>query len=173
MPKTRQQKEETLKSIVAELKQASSVIFVGYHGLSVAVLEKLRKELREAGAELEIIKKTILQKALAETDLPALNVKELGGGLAVLVGRGDEVAPAKVLAGFTKQNEIMMIYGGIMEKRFLSSAEIMAFAKLLGKNELLAKLVGCLNAPLAGLVNTLAGSLRGLINVLKARSESI
>lgn len=173
MPKTRQQKEATLKNLAGELKDAKSVLFIGYHGLNVPSLEKLRRQLRETGTKLEIIKKTILQKALVEANLAVVDAKELGAGLAVLVNKSDEVAPAKALALFKKENEVLAVYGGIMENKFIDSVQVASLAKLLGREELQAKIVGSLNAPLAGLVNVLVGNLRGLVNVLQARSQSI
>lgn len=173
MPKTRLEKEEALKRISEDLQNASSVIFVGYHGLSVSALERLRRELRAVGAKLEVVKKTLLRKAFAQVNAPVIKTEELGGGLALLVGKGDEVSPARILAGFKKENEILAIYGGILENRFIDSQTVLALARMLGREELRAKIVGSLNAPLAGLVNVIAGNLRGLINVLRARGQSI
>ena len=71
-----------------------------------------------------------------------------------------------------KTNENLKIVGGILGKSVLSSQEVMALSKLPSKEELLAKFVGTINAPVSGFVNVLAGNLRGLVNVLKAVADN-
>jgi len=93
------------------------------------------------------------------------------GQIAVAVSSGDEVEASKIIAKMAKVNENLKISGGILGKKILSREEVMALSKLPSKEELLAKLVGTLNAPVSGFVNVLAGNLRGLVQVLKSISE--
>ncbi|MDZ4221465.1 MAG: 50S ribosomal protein L10 [Patescibacteria group bacterium] len=165
MPKTRQQKEDALKQVTQYASVAKSMVFVGYHGLSVAQLSLLRKKLREEQVAFQVIKKTLVSRVLAEAKLE-VDVKNLGQGLAVAFALNDEVSAAKVLAAFQKENEALKLYGGILESKFIDEAGVAALSKLLSKPELYAKLVGSINAPVSGFVNTLAGTIRGLITAL-------
>jgi len=171
MSKSKQQKEETLTQATEDVKGAKSLVFVGYHGLTVLKIEELRRQLREEGVKFKVIKKTLIKKVLDDAKLD-IDVKGLGTGLAVAFGMTDEVSPAKVLAKFQKENEALQIYGGVLEEKFMDEAQIMALSKLLSKPELYAKLVGSINAPVSGFVNVLAGTMRGLVQVLNGIKDS-
>ena len=147
------------------------MVFVGYHGLSVEQLGSLRNDLRKQQVKIQVIKKTLLRKALAEAGLD-IDVKALGSGLAVAYGMNDEVSPAKVLAEFQKTHEALQIYGGVLESSFIDEKAVMALSKLLSKPELYAKLVGSINAPASGFVNVLAGTIRGFMTVLNGIKDS-
>lgn len=171
MPKTRQQKEVALKSVEHDIAQSKSMVFAGYHGLSVADMDKLRRELRGEQVKFQVIKKTILQRAFSQAKLH-IDAKQLGQGLAVAFGLSDEVAPARLLAKFQKDHDALKIYGGWLENKFIDAAAVLSLAKLPSKLELYAKLVGAINAPVSGLVNTLAGTMRGLVNVLNGIKDA-
>jgi len=165
MPKTRQQKEEALAEAAQYVARAKSMVFVGYHGLSVAALSDLRKKLGAEQVAFQVIKKTLAKRVLDQAKID-VDIKNLGEGLAVAFALSDEVSAAKVLAKFQKEHDALKLYGGIMESAFIDEAQVAALGKLLSKPELYAKLVGSINAPLSGFVNTLAGTVRGLLTVL-------
>ena len=171
MPKTRKQKEQTLSQVEADLGQAKSLVFAGYHGLTVADIDALRRELRSERVKFQVIKKTLLQKAFTNQKIE-IEAKKIGADLAVAYGLNDEVAPAKLLAKFQKQHEALKIYGGMLENKFIDATTVLSLAKLPNKLELYAKLVGSINAPVAGFVNTLSGALRGLITALNGIKDA-
>lgn len=168
---TKKQKELIVKDITDKLKNSSAVVFSDFKGLKVKDMSALRKELRSEGIDFQVIKKTLIDIALKDAGLK-VDVKKLEGQIALAVSSGDEVAAAKIIAKAAKLNENMKIVGGILGKNVLTAEEVGALAKLPSKEELLAKLVGTLNAPISGLVNVMAGNLRGLVNVLKAVAEA-
>jgi len=170
MAQTKLQKEEIVKDLAAKLKASKAVVFSDYKGLRVKDMTALRRELREAGVDIKVLKKTLIDLALKDAGIE-LDVKKLEGQIAIAISSGDEVAAAKIIAKAAKANENLKIVGGILGMKELSAAEVNALAKLPSKEELLAKLVGTLNAPVSGFVNVMAGNLRGLINVLKAVAE--
>ena len=105
----------------------------------------------------------------------AQEIKEIGfdvdtkvfeGSPAVVLGLQDEVAPAQIVAKFAKSHEIVHMFGGMLEGQAIDSTKVTELSKLPSKDELLAKMVGSLNAPISGFVNVLAGNLRGLVSVL-------
>ena len=171
MAKTRKQKEGVLEAVNADVAAAKAMVFTGYHGLTVPEVEKLRRALRAEKVSYRVIKKTLLQKAFTDGKID-VNAKAVGPDLAVAFGLADEVAAAKILAKFKKEHGALKIYGGLLENKFIDAAAVMSLAKLPSKQELYAKLVGAINAPVSGFVNTLSGVMRGLVNVLNSIKEA-
>ncbi|PIZ81457.1 MAG: 50S ribosomal protein L10 [Parcubacteria group bacterium CG_4_10_14_0_2_um_filter_41_6] len=171
MPKTREQKEQSLSYAKESVSGAKSLVFVGYHGLSVPKVEQLRNQLRQEQVKFQVIKKTLIKKVLDDAKID-VDVKNLGKGLAVAYAMNDEVSAAKILAKFQKENQALEIYGGVLEQKFLDAAEVSDLSKLLSKPELYAKLVGSINAPVSGFVNVLASTIRGLVQVLNGIKEA-
>jgi len=92
----------------------------------------------------------------------------LPGQIAVAASEQDEVMPARLLKKFQKDNEALAILGGILEKKFVAEAKILELADLPTRDELIARVIGSIRAPLAGLVNVLQGGMRNFLNVLSA-----
>jgi len=164
---TRKKKEEIVKRLTEELKQSKVVVFTDYRGIKANDLNKLKKELKKDGSNLQVIKKNLIELSLQNAKLN-VSVKEMDGQMAIVVSTDDEVAPAKILTKFAKENENLKILGGILGEKELSEKDVKSLAKLLSKEELRAKIVGSLKSPISGFVNTLSGNLRGLVNVLNA-----
>lgn len=171
MPKTKQQKETTIRTLAELLKQAKAVVFANFQGLKVKESEELRNQCREQNITCVAVKKTLLKKALQEIGFD-VDVKKFSGGVASAFGLEDEVVPAQVFANFAKTHEAVKFFGGILEGKFIEASKVIELSKLPSKSELYAKLVGSLNAPVSGLVNVLAGNLRGLVGVLNSIKES-
>ncbi len=101
---------------------------------------------------------------------------EFKGKVAAIFGYSDEVAPAKIVNDFRKGLDKdsatkIEFLGGVLENKFIASEAVDNLAKLPSKQELYAKMVGSMNAPVSGFVNVLAGNIRNLVNVLKAVEE--
>jgi len=172
MAKTKEQKKQILQDLTEKINKAKSIIFTSFNALGVKENEELRNKLRAENSEYFVIKKTLLNLALKDINIKDLDVKKLEGQIAVVFGYDDEVAPARVVGDFRKKNEDKINFvGGILEGKLLLKDEVTALAKLPGKQELYAKLVGSINAPVFGFVNALAGNLRNLVCVLKAIEE--
>jgi large subunit ribosomal protein L10 len=174
MPKSKQQKVEIVDSLSDKIAKAKSVVFAQFGALKVKEAEDLRKKLKAEKSEIYVAKKTLFNVAFKKSGLENLNVREYDGRVAAVFGYEDEVAPAKVLANFKKDKdkaEKINFLGGILENKVIDAAQVTALAALPSKQELYAKLVGSINAPVSGFVNVLAGNLRGLATVLKAIGE--
>lgn len=167
MPKTRAQKEVSLKDLQDKFSRMKAAVLVNFFGLKVLEVTKMRNLLRAEKIDYVVIKKTLLKKAAAALGL-ALEPEQFKGGVGIAVSYDDEVAPAKILAKFGKEHEALKIHAGILENKLVDMAVVMSLAKLPSKPELLAKAVGSIKAPLTGMVNVLAGNLRGLVQILKA-----
>jgi len=172
MAKSRQQKEESIKLLSDGMKAAKSVVFANFQGLKVTEMESLRAACRENDITCQATKKTLVKRAIADSGLGEIDTKAFDGGVAVFLGNSDEVAPAQIVAKFAKENEVVKVFGGVLEGSFIDSDKVMALSKLPNKEQLLGQLVGTLNAPISGFVNVLAGNLRGLVNALNAIKDA-
>ncbi len=167
MPKTKKQKTAVIDILSKGLKEAKAVVFANFQGLTVAEAEELRNLCRAENIKVLAAKKTLVKKACEQAGYE-VSPKEFEGGIATFYGVGDEVAPARIVNTFAKKHEIVKIFGGLLEGKFITADFVKSLAMLPSKQELLAKLVGSINAPVSGLVNVLAGNLRGFVRVLDA-----
>jgi len=171
MAKTRQQKEHELKGLSDGIKNAKSAVFTSFQALTMADSQELRKKLRQEKVSLQVAKKTLLKKILAESKI-AIDLSDYHGNVAVAFGTEDEVAPAKIISQFTKKHEQLQVKGGLLNGLVITAEKIDELSKLPTKLELLAKTVATIAAPISGFVNVLAGNLRNLVNVLNAVKDA-
>ena len=146
------------KNVVVEqvsdvLSDSQTTIVAEYRGLTVEKMTSLRKEAREAGVYLRVVKNTLARRAVKGSDFECLD--EYFVGPLALAASKDPVAAAKVLANFEKANDAFAIKIGAMSGTLLSIEDIKALAKLPGREELLATLIGTMQAPITKFVQTL------------------
>jgi len=172
MSKTKQQKQEAVGELEAGIKASKAVVFANFQGLDVSSMEELRKSCRENDIDMLVAKKTLVKLACENAGLTNFDPKSFEGGVATLLGHKDEISPAKTVNNFAKTHTIVKIFGGVLEGKFIDEMGIKSLANLPSRDELLAKVVGSINAPISGFVNALAGNLRNLVCVLNAVKES-
>jgi len=148
-----EEKKAVVEQVSNALSGSQAAVVAEYRGLTVEQMTNLRRAAREAGVYLQVVKNTLVRRAVKGSDFECLD-EHLKGPLA-LAASEDPVAVAKVLSMFAKDNELLAIKAGAMLGKPLSMDEIQALAKLPGREELLAKLVGTLQAPIAKFVQTL------------------
>ena len=165
MAVSRAKKEEVVKELGDKLAKQESIVFADFTGLKVKDLGELKAKLRQSNAEFKVAKKTLMRVAFKEKGID-VDPKGLAGELALVMGYGDEVAPAKLVYEFSKTNENVKILGGLLENNALSVAQVTSLAQLPSKQELLAKMVGSISAPTRNFVGVLQGNIRGLVQVL-------
>ncbi|MBI2100471.1 MAG: 50S ribosomal protein L10 [Candidatus Vogelbacteria bacterium] len=141
----KEQKEKIVESLKEKIITAKSIVFVNSHGLNVAAATALRRALKDRGVGYTVVKKTLLRRALPE--MPALE-----GEVAIAYG-ADPFSPAKgIYESQSKIKEGLAILGGVFEKKFLSTAEMIAIAKIPPAEELYGRLAWVLSWPVRGLV---------------------
>jgi large subunit ribosomal protein L10 len=165
MPKTRIQKEETVQVLTDKLTKANSLVFADYQGMTMTQLSDLRKNLRDMSAEFTVTKNNLLKIALKNSNMPVSD-DILSGPVATLFSFGDEILPIKTLTKAIKDNQVGKVLGGVMEGEVLDQAKVNKLSQLPSKDELRAKVVGSLGAPLYGIVGVLQANLRNLVYVL-------
>lgn len=164
MAKTRVQKEQTVSELSEKLQRAKAVVFADFKGMTMKQLTDLRNQLSEIDSEFTVTKNTLIKRALPKDyQLPA---DSLEGPTATLLAFDDEITPIKALVKAIKDNSIGKIKAGIFGAEVIDEASIQKLATLPSKNELRAKTVGVLVAPLQGMVGVLQGNLRNLVYAL-------
>ena len=168
MPKTKEQKKEIIKDLKEKFDLKKSVVFIDFTGLDSKFLFKLRKELKQSNCLLRVIKKTLLKKFFEQIKKTGFTeqVQKLEGELALVFSFSDEITPYKLCGKFSKENKKLKILGGIFENNFIEKETALELACLPSKEELLAKLVGSLKAPISNFLNVISYNLKGLIFVL-------
>lgn len=164
MAKTRQQKQEQVAKLTEKLGRAKAVVFADYKGLNMKQLSDLRDKLREVDSEFTITKNTLLERALPT--IYNLQPTTYQGPTATLFAYGDEVSPIKMLVKALKDATLGKIKQGFLGNAALDEDRILQLATLPTKDELKAKTVGVLAAPLQGIVGVLQGNLRNLVYTL-------
>jgi large subunit ribosomal protein L10 len=164
---TKTQKRELVKELVDKIKRQKSLVFTDISALNVGEMQQLRRELKKAGIDYKVAKKTLITLALKEAK-QNIDVEQVPGSLGAAFSYEDPISPAKIIFKFAKAHKNLKIIGGIMENNFLTFEEVEALSKIPSKEELLAMLVGTLKGPISGFVNVLQGNIRNLIGVLNA-----
>lgn len=137
------QKEEEVKALASQIKEAKLVLLTDYRGINVTDVTNLRSTLRKTNSDYKVIKNNITRRALAECGLEGLD-EALLGPTAVIIGKEDYLEPAKAIYEFTKKNEFYKIKGGIVEGKVMTAEEIITLAKLPSRETLLSMLAGAL-----------------------------
>ena len=148
------EKKQIVAGLTEQLKNAVSGVFVDYCGLTVEQDTQLRNKLRAAGVEYKVVKNTLTRLAVDAVGFNELD-PVLNGPTAIAVSMTDEVAPAKVIADFAKDNEKLEIKSGFLDGRVMSIDEVKTLAATPNRETLIAKIMGSLNAPTSKLVRTL------------------
>lgn len=168
MAVSRQKKEQMLADLVEKFKTSKSVMFSQNRGLSVTDGQALRAKLRENGVELKVAKKTLIKLAAKEAGIQEIPSEALEGPIAAAFAFEDEIAAAKILFTESKTNEAIALVGGIFDGEAFGPEKALQLAQIPGKEELLAKLVGSMKAPISGFYGVLHGTMRQFVGTLQA-----
>ncbi|WP_333840085.1 50S ribosomal protein L10 [Pelomicrobium sp.] len=148
-----EQKQAVVAELGERLANAQAVVLAEYSGLSVADMTSLRATARKSGVYLKVLKNTLVRRAVADTPFAGL-AEYMSGPLAYGISP-DPVAVAKVLHEFAKTNEKFVIKAGAMRNQVMSAKDVSSLAQLPSREELLGKLLGTMQAPVAQFVRTL------------------
>ncbi len=146
MALTKKQKQDVVDELRGDLKDAKTMVFVSFKGLSVGDTNKLRKSLREAGVGYRVAKKTLLGRALDEKNISG-NMPEILGEVAVAYST-DMLAPAREVFNFSKGKQTPKIIGGVFEGTYADSAKMLAIATIPSRDVLLAQFLNIINSPI-------------------------
>ena len=149
--KVLESKKAVVESLTSTIKEATSVVFVDYKGITVAQDTELRKQFREAGVDYTVVKNTLTNFAAKNAGYDFSKV--LNGTTAMASTTGDPIAPARIVCEFAKKNKLktLTIKGGVVEGSIMSADQLNGFGELPSKNALVASVLGTFLAPISSL----------------------
>ena len=148
--KVLESKKVVVDALTGKIKEATSVVFVDYKGITVAQDTALRQQFREAGVEYSVVKNTLTRFATKNVGYDFDEV--LNGTTAMASTTGDPIAPARIVCEFAKKNKLpLAIKGGVVEGSVLSAEQLSSFGELPSKNALVASVLGTFLAPISSL----------------------
>lgn len=165
--KTRKEKERIVEDLKEKVTRQKGAVLTRMSGLSVAEITDLRRKLREAGGELKVTKISLLKLATHGSPLEKL-LEDVTGSTAVVFAYDDPVPVAKTFKGFTDKVPKIEAIGGLLGDKTVSAKDVITIAQLPPKEELTAKLVCTIAAPISGLVSVLSAIPRQLLYSLNA-----
>ncbi len=171
---SRDKKNELVAELTELLTNAKTTAFATYQGLSVADVQKLRAQAREAGVTIRVVKNRLVRVALSGIDtFKDIDTSSITGQLLYAFSTEDEVTPAKVLADFAKANESLVLAGGLSgDGNLLSADEVNALAALPSKSQLIGEVIAQLLSPVHDVTNALSGNLHALLDGIEAKATS-
>lgn len=148
------EKKAVVAEVAAQVANAQTIVVAEYRGVEVTNLTVLRRKARESGVYLRVLKNTLVRRAVADTPFAGLGDKMVGPLIYSI--SADPVAAAKVLSDFAKTNDKLVLKAGSYAGKVLDSAGVQALASIPSRDELLARLLGVMQAPVSGLAVVLA-----------------
>jgi large subunit ribosomal protein L10 len=165
-----EQKQAVVAEVSAEVARAQAIVLAEYRGLPVGNMTELRRRARTSGVYLRVLKNTLARRAVAETPFAGLS-EQMIGPLAYGIS-AEPVAVAKVLHEFSRDNaEKFVIRGGAMPNVIMTPAQVADLARMPSRAELLATLLGTMQAPIAKLARTLNEVPGKFVRTLAALQE--
>lgn len=173
MALTKDQKNQVVSEVSELLTSSKMTVVAAYRGTTVKAIQQLRREARENGTQVRVVKNRLLKQALKSVDsLKDVETSALTDQLLYAFNSEDEVAPAQVLANFAKTNPSIVFIGAISaEGKFISADDVKALATLPSKEQLVAQVIATLLSPVNDVTNALSGNLHALLDGIEAKAS--
>lgn len=167
----KEKKVELVKSIVDKVGKSSGSVLVGFTKLQAKDAIAMRKFFKEKGVGFTVSKKTLLKRALGDLKIEG-NVPDMEGQVAIAYG-SDAIMPAQAMGETVKKyKDVISIFGGILEGRFISPSEVMTLSMIPSREVLLSQFLNVLNGPIQGFVGTLNAVMRDFVLTLDQVAKS-
>ena len=170
---TREEKTAAVAALQQQFNKATMTLVATTQGLNVATIQKLRREIKQAGGDYKVAKNSLTRLALKETAFDRLE-EALVGPTGLVFAYGDPIAVTKVLVRFAQDNEKLAVKAGVLDRKLLQAVEIEELSKLPAREVLLAMLLGLMQAPATQLLRTVkepGARLARLLDAVRARLE--
>lgn len=164
-------KENKIESIKEKLSKAQVAIVTEYKGLTVDEITALRRNIQKEDGDYTVTKNTLAKIAVKGTEFEILT-DSFKGPIALAFGFKDQVSPAKAIAKFIKESKKGEIIAAALDGKLLSAEEAKALANLPSKEEIYAKMLGCINSPASGIANSMNAVLTQLVRTLDAVKDT-
>ncbi len=164
----REDKEAIVAKVAEKARRAQAMYVADFSGLTVAEETELRREFRKSGIEYTVVKNTLARKALEQVQGYDRVYEKLAGPTGIAFSYDDIVAPAKVIKKFNEKTGKLNLKVAVLDKQVFDGSQLGQLAKLPGRKEIIAGIVGCLQSPIAGVVGAINAVMRDLVNVIDA-----
>jgi large subunit ribosomal protein L10 len=174
MALTKEKKHEVVKEVAEALGASKMTVVAKYQGLTVKDMQQLRRNARDGGTSLRVVKNRLVKQAVQDVDtLKGLDTSALTGQLLYAFNPDDEVAPAQVLAAFAKSNPAIEFVGAITAQgTFITPDEVKALAEMPSRETLIAQVIATLGSPLNDTLSGLSGNLHALLDGIEAKASN-
>jgi large subunit ribosomal protein L10 len=174
MALTKQGKSDVISEVADLLSTSKLTVVAKYEGTTVKALQTLRRDARDNGTKVKVVKNRLVIQALQGNEtLKDADTSALTGMLLYAFNAEDEVAPAQSLANFAKKNPTLQFVGAYTaEGQFMAPEDVKALASLPSKNQLIAGIISTLNSPVNGVMSGLKGNLHGLLQALETKAAA-
>lgn len=164
---TRAFKDNKIQEMKEKIEKAQVAVISDYKGYTVEEITSLRRKLQAAQGDYMVTKNTLAKIAVKGSDFEVLT-EVFTGPTAIAFGFGDQVSPAKILSEFIKKTEKGAIIAAVLDGKLFSAAEAKALANLPSREEMYAKMLGCINSPASGIANSLNAITSQLVRTMAA-----
>ena len=164
----RSEKEAIVAEVAERATRASAMYFADFTGLTVEQATELRREFRKAGVEYRVVKNTLAKKALERVTGYDAVYDKLVGPTGIAFSYDDVVAPAKIIKKFSEKSGKLKLKVAVLEKQVFDGSRLDELSKLPTRAELMAGVLGSIQAPISGIVGAIGAVMRDLVNVIDA-----
>ncbi len=164
----RNEKNKIIEEIKEKVSRANGMYLADFTRITVEQVNELRREFYKAGIEYRVVKNTLVRKALEAVTGYDKVYPKLTGPTAIAFGYNDPIVPAKILKKFSEKNQNLKVKACIIEKQFYEGTELNNIASMPSHSEIIASILGSIDAPASGLVGVISAVMRDLVSVLDA-----
>ena len=164
----RSDKEAIVAEVADKVARATAMYFADFTGLTVGEASELRREFRKAGIEYTVVKNTLAKKALERVTGYDRVYEKLVGPTGIAFSYDDAVAPAKIIKKFSEKSGKLKLKVAVLEKQVFDGSKLDELSKLPTRAELMAGVLGSIQAPISGIVGAIGAVARDLVNVIDA-----
>ncbi len=162
-----EQKQKVVGELTEKFRKSNGSYFLNFTSMTVAATNKLRHLFHEKGVEYKVAKNTMIWRAIQEVGYQGIDESQLKGNTGIVFGYDDPLVPAKILKPILEKEETPKFKGAIVEGVFYDASQFKTLANLPSKSELIAGILGSLNAPVSGIVGSLNAVMRDLASVIE------
>ena len=162
----RSEKEEIVAEVSGLVNRARGMFFTDFSGLTVEQATELRREFRKSGVDYRVVKNTLIRKALESVTGYDKVYDKLAGPTGVAFAYDDPVVPAKIIQKFSEKHKKLSLKVCVLERQVYDGSKLIELAKLPSRNELMAAILGSIQAPIAGVPTVIQAVLRDLVSVV-------
>ncbi len=164
----RSEKQQIIAEVADKFSRAKSLFFADFTGIAVEEINELRREFRKFRVEYHVVKNTLARKALESVTGYDRVAEKLVGPTAIAFSYDDPVAPARIIKKFREKHEKLSVKVCILEKQVYDGSKLNELAKLPSRAEIVAGILGSIQAPIWGVVSVVGSVMRDLVNVVDA-----